>query len=356
MKSLMINTNKKSYKILIEKDLFSQTHKILKEHNFKKIGLLVDENVNEIYKQQIEDVFGSIEHKKIVIDSGEESKSFDNYQEILETLIDYGLNRSDLIITLGGGVVGDLGGFVASTLYRGVDYIQIPTTLLSQIDSSIGGKVAINSDQGKNLIGSFYHPSQVIIDPKFLDTLDDEDVKSGLGELIKYAAIKDIYLFNQLEMYINEEELFDNIEEVIYKALEIKKHLVERDEYDKNLRMLLNFGHTIGHGLEKGYKFENIKHGEAVAIGMAMITKITEAKEITEKGSHKRLVKLLDKFGIRHHLIDFELKDLLQYIKVDKKVIDDKLHLIVLKELGQADIMPIHVENISSFLGVQDES
>ncbi|MDV2934331.1 3-dehydroquinate synthase, partial [Enterococcus faecalis] len=171
----------------------------------------------------------------------------------------------DLIIALGGGVVGDLAGFVASTFLRGISFIQIPTSLLAQVDSSVGGKVAVDLERGKNLVGSFYHPELVLIDPNMLGTLPEKYFNDGLGEVIKYGCIKSKELFEKLEGFENKEDLKENIGEIIYECCNIKREVVEYDEKDLGERMILNFGHTLGHAIEQIYNYETYSHGEAVA-------------------------------------------------------------------------------------------
>jgi 3-dehydroquinate synthase len=254
-----------------------------------------------------------------------------------------------MIIAFGGGVTGDLTGYCASTYLRGVDYIQIPTSLLAQIDSSIGGKVAINLQQGKNLVGSFYHPKKVLIDPNVLNTLPEKFIKDGLGEVIKYACIKDSDFFEALLNIKSKEELFDNIEYIIYTCCNIKKELVEKDERDTGLRMLLNFGHTMAHGIEKYFKYDSYTHGEAVALGMYYITQKSESLGLTQSGSSKRIKEMLMNYDIAFDLPDLNMDIIKSSVSLDKKNISGNINLILLRKIGDSFIEKISMDNINTF-------
>ena len=191
-----------------------------------------------------------------MVKAGEESKSFETLLKVYDKLLDFKINRGDIIIALGGGVVGDMTGFAASTFLRGIPLIQIPTTLLAQVDSSVGGKVAVDLPRGKNLVGSFYNPKAVFIDPLLLGTLSDKYVCDGMGEVIKYGAIKDRELFYKLLDYENKEAVLKDIDKIIYNCCRIKATMVEADERDTGERMLLNFGHTIGHAIEQFFNYK----------------------------------------------------------------------------------------------------
>ena len=243
-----------------------------------------------------------------------------------------------MILTLGGGVIGDLGGFVASTFLRGVPFIQVPTTLLAQVDSSVGGKVAVDLDKGKNLVGSFYHPKKVIIDPEVLNSLSDRVFNDGMAEVIKYGCIKDKEFFNNLLQYENKEEVMNNIEYIIHNCCKIKKEVVEKDEKDTGERMLLNFGHTIGHAIEQYYNYNKYTHGEAVAIGMYEITKISEASFETEKGTADIIKNILIKYNLPYKL-DIDINEIKETISLDKKNIDNKLNLIFISKIGESKIV-----------------
>lgn len=236
-----------------------------------------------------------------------------------------------MIITLGGGVIGDLGGFAASTFLRGVDFVQMPTSLLAQVDSSVGGKVAVDLERGKNLVGSFYHPKLVLIDPNVLETLSERFFRDGMAEVIKYGCIKDKEFFYFLKSLKNKEEVMNNIEKVIHKCCFIKKCVVENDEKDTGERMLLNFGHTLGHAIETYYNFKKFTHGEAVAIGMYEISKIAENKGLTNQGVSEEIKDILIQYNLPYEVEIEESSEILDTIALDKKNIDNVLKVVLLK-------------------------
>lgn len=340
---LNVNIPNNEYDIIIKKGIFNNIHdEISKVFKGNKIFVVTDENVNNLY--------GNNFSNKIVLKPGEESKSLENLEKIYDELASFNMTRSDLILALGGGVVGDIAGFAASTYLRGVPFIQIPTTILSQVDSSIGGKVAVNLSFGKNLVGSFYQPKLVLIDPDILYTLPTRYLNDGLAEVIKYGCIRDKSLFNSLSSYGDKDELFKNIENVIFTCCNIKREIVERDEKDLGERMILNFGHTIGHGIERYFNYERYTHGEAVAIGMCLITKFSEDMGLTVKGTYERIKNLLLKFNLP---IDCPIDDrekLLEGIFLDKKSNSNSINLILLREIGESFIYNISKETFSHMM------
>lgn len=346
MKKLTLKNQNVKYEITIEKGILNKLLGKMKTYSFSKCVIITDRNIFELYKKQIL----NFKFEVIIIEPGEKSKSLKTYEVVIDRLLSMNFNREDMIIAIGGGVVGDLGGFVASTILRGVKYIQVPTTLLSQVDSSIGGKVAINSSYGKNLIGSFYHPEEVIIDPEFLLTLPKREIKSGMGELIKHAIIKDKDLFNKLNEYDSFTDLYKDIEEILYKSLMIKKEVVELDEFDKNYRMILNFGHTIGHAIEKSFKEDYISHGEAISFGMVYILKIFEEQGITKKGCKDKLEILLKKYSIIDNY-NYDINKSFNYIENDKKILNDKISIIVLEDIGNVKIKKYTLLEFKKMLG-----
>ena len=353
MYNLTVNLPEKKYPISIARGLLANLGRELKNiYNNKKIAIITDSNVEALYGKDIENslIKEGFIVKKIVIKPGEKSKSFVELQRICEEILEFGLNRDDLIIAFGGGVVGDLGGFAASILLRGIPFIQIPTTLLAQIDSSVGGKVAINSFSGKNLIGSFYQPAAVFIDPELLKTLSERVFNDGMAEVIKYGAIKDAKLFHKLLEYRTKEDLMEDIEEIIYACCNIKKHIVEVDEKDLGERMLLNFGHTIGHGIEKMFDYEKFTHGEGVAVGMLTITKNSELQGVTERGTFDLLIKIINKYNLPCTLPPIDKSELLKAISLDKKSSNKGLNIILLKEIGCSFIKKITYEDIDKYI------
>lgn len=347
MKKLLVNLKENSYEIVIEKGLIERiSESVLEVYNGNKIVIITDKNVDKYYGEAI---FKSLEDSgfevdKIVLEPGEQTKSFNTLPLIYNKLLDFKLTRKDLIITLGGGVIGDLGGFVASSFLRGVPFIQVPTSLLAQVDSSVGGKVGVDLERGKNLVGSFYQPKRVIIDPNVLNTLEDRFLKDGLGEVIKYGLIRDENLFEKLESYKDKSEVLENIEEIIYTCCNIKRIVVERDERDLGERMVLNFGHTLGHAIEKYYDFKSYTHGEAVAIGMYNIAKLTESKNLTDNIYSEKIKKVLNKYDLPYE-VDIEDKDeIIKTISLDKKNMGKVLKVILVREIGNAEIYDTNVE------------
>lgn len=337
---LVVDLKERSYPILIEKGLIDKVgYEVQKVFNGKKIFILTDENVNSFYGEKVKNLLQEVGYvvKKLVLKPGEESKNYRFVEGIYNELIDFKITRSDLIITLGGGVIGDLGGFVASTFLRGIDFIQFPTSLLSQVDSSVGGKVGVDIAQGKNLIGSFYHPKAVLIDPDVLNTLDARFFNDGMAEVIKYGCIIDKSFFYELKSYKNKEEVINNISKIIHNCCTIKKIVVEKDEKDKGDRMLLNFGHTLGHGIEQYYNYKKYTHGEGVAVGMYAITKISESMGLTKEGTAEEIKELLIKYELPFET-DVKIIDITEAISLDKKNIGGNLNVILLKEIGESFI------------------
>lgn len=347
MEDLVVDLKERSYPIIIKKGLLNSINvEIGKIHKGKKIFILTDKNVGYHYGDQVKAclINDGYDVKLMELEPGEESKSFNILPLIYNELLDFKLTRSDLIITLGGGVIGDLGGFVASTFLRGLSFVQIPTSLLAQVDSSVGGKVAVDLERGKNLIGSFYHPKLVLIDPNVLETLDDRFFKDGMGEVIKYGCIKDKEFFYFLKSLENKNEVMKNIDKIIYKCCSIKKQVVENDEKDIGERMLLNFGHTLGHAIETYYNFKEFTHGEAVAIGMYEITKISEEKGITEKGVSEEIKDILIQYGLPYEAPISNNSMILETISLDKKNIDSVLKVVLLKKIGESFLEKTNTE------------
>jgi 3-dehydroquinate synthase len=353
MTTLKVNLGAKKYDILIEKGILKDAgSEIKKIYNGIKIAVITDKNVYSLYGNILNDALTSYGFNAdfIIVDPGEKSKSVEVLENVYSNLVEFNITRGDMIITFGGGVVGDLGGFAASTYLRGIPYVQIPTSLLAQIDSSIGGKVAVNLKQGKNLVGSFYQPKKVLIYPDLLSTLPPKFIKDGLGEVIKYACIKSLDLYELLINIKSKEELFNNIDKIILTCCTIKKEIVEEDELDTDIRMLLNFGHTLGHAIENYYNYETYSHGEAVAMGMYYITLKSEILGYTELGTSDKIKEILHNFKIDYSFPIMGLDYINQSLCKDKKNISGNINLILLKKIGVAYINQIPIENIYNFL------
>ena len=252
---LTVNLGEHSYPIYIENHISEHTASYIKEiFQGKKIMIVSDDSVYPLYGERIlSSLNKDFDCYHFILPHGEETKNFNNLPRIYKALLDARFTRSDLLIALGGGVIGDLAGFAAATFLRGIKYVQIPTSLLAQVDSSVGGKVAVDLPEGKNLAGAFYQPSLVLIDPLVLDTLPERYIHDGMGEVIKYGCIKDAALFEQLENAGSFSALKPILPDIIYRCVDIKRMIVEEDQFDTGNRMLLNFGHTLAHAIEQHY-------------------------------------------------------------------------------------------------------
>ena len=305
----------------------------------KKILVLTDENVAKLHINKIKEVIKSENYHEYIIEPGETQKNLSNFQKILEFMLKNQFDRESIVIALGGGVIGDLGGFVSSCYQRGIRIIQVPTTLLAQVDSSVGGKTAVNHPLGKNMIGTFHQPLEVICDVSLLHSLPDREYRSGLAEIIKYGIIADPDFFAWIEQnvtkIINREKAA--LQYAIKRSCENKRDIVSKDEKEKGKRALLNFGHTFGHAIENLSNYNTWLHGEAVAIGMCMATKASENLGWIDKHTTMRIKKLIKKVGLPEKM-DFKC-DVEKFIKImllDKKNVDGKINLILIKELGKA--------------------
>ena len=332
-----VKTSVSSYDIIIENGAFENLKdNIIDLAQNKKIFIVTDDNVYKLYGEKAEKMFFGFDYKVEVLPNGETTKSIEYLTKLYSSLADFKMSRKDIIIALGGGVIGDLTGFAAATFLRGIKFIQVPTTLLSQVDSSVGGKVAIDLPEGKNLVGSFYPPARVVIDPLMLKTLSKRIFNDGMAEVIKYGAIRDESLFNMLF-----EDIDKNIEAVIERCVTIKKQVVENDEFDTGERMILNFGHTFGHAVEKLYNYTGYTHGEGVAIGMLRITEKSEKMGISEKGTSKKLRELLEKYNLVFDDFMFDKEKARDIILLDKKSSSDTISYIMLKKIGDCIIKEI---------------
>lgn len=349
MKKLTVNVGD-AYEIWIEKGIIGECGKYIgKVTGAKKIAVISDSNVSALY---LETVQGSIEGEGFEVESfvfpaGESSKNTSTVISMVEFLADSGLTREDAVVALGGGVCGDMAGFAAAIYLRGIKYIQIPTTLLSQVDSSVGGKTAVDLPQGKNLCGSFHQPSLVLIDPEVLNTLPHHFFSDGMGEVIKYGCIRSERLFARIE----NEDAHDFIEDLIYECVDIKRGVVERDEKEAGERAFLNFGHTAGHAIEKLRNFTGISHGEAVGVGMVMITEAGEKKGLTEAGTSERIKGVLKKYGLKTS-DNNSVEDIVDAMHSDKKRTGAGIKFIMLKSIGESFIYPVENDKIKELFGI----
>lgn len=348
MKIIDVNVSK-PYKVFIGKNLIENTANIIKNTcNYKNVVIITDDIVQKLYLDTVKKSFS--DDKKVfcfTVKNGESAKCTENLFAIWSFLSDNQITRSDLIVALGGGVIGDLAGFVASTYLRGIKYLQIPTTLLSQLDSSVGGKTAVNIPQGKNLIGSFWQPIAVICDTNTLSTLPQKIFIDGIAEAIKYGCIYDKNLFNLIGR-IYEKSI---LEKVITRCIYIKSKIICQDEFDNSVRMILNFGHTIGHAIEKYYNFLDFTHGQAVSIGMVHITKLSEKIGITDIGTSNKIKKLCEYFNLPTQC-DIPNDVLFDICLLDKKNLNNNINLILLKNIGEYDIIKLNHAEFKNFLNL----
>lgn len=320
------------YDIILEKNSIRNLPKHIKSfYTYEALFIVTDVNVDELYHDYIKSILSDFNLHFVVVKAGEQSKSYATYLDVINQLIDQGFKRNHLLIAFGGGVIGDLTGFVASTLYRGCPYIQIPTTLLAQVDSSIGSKVGIDLEKGKNLIGSFYPPKLVLIDPTFLETLSKREYNQGVAEMIKAGLIASKELFN----FFKERKTVT--EKEILMALEVKRNVVLKDPFDQNERMLLNFGHTFGHAIEKKYEYKTYKHGEAISYGMLIALEIGIRKGLTPKHLYESIRHVLETNGLVKKPY-FNIEELKDYIKTDKKMTAKAFYFICISDIGQGMI------------------
>ena len=342
MKTLTVDLQERSYNIYIDTDNLPQMAENL-AHVLQANQVLVVTNstILNIYQQELQEILQHFKFTTVLVPDGEEAKTLAELEKLYTVAISAGLDRKSAIIAFGGGVVGDVSGFLAATLFRGIQFVQIPTTLLAQVDSSVGGKVAVNHKLGKNLIGAFYQPQAVFIDTMFLKTLPLSELKCGLGEVLKYAFIKDKaffqYLYNHVEqVYALEKE---TLEEIIAISCNIKSHIVSEDEKEANIRAILNFGHTIGHALENIIGYGVIKHGEAVSIGMAQALGIAHKLKILKSADYIAMQELLKKYDLPTEIppgIDLEL--LVEAAYGDKKTENKLLTFVLTPRIGEAII------------------
>lgn len=353
MTNLQVKLPDHSYEIVIQSNHLANVGEWV-AHLWSKrmVALVTDTNVAPLYAEHVKNQLEIFGFKVIilVVTFGEGSKSLDTATNLYEQLAQYQFGRKDGIIALGGGVIGDLAGFVASTYMRGLSFIQIPTTLLAQVDSSIGGKTAVNLPTAKNLVGTFYQPDGVLIDVDTLQTLPKRNVREGIAEIIKTAAIADESLWKMLEQLKDEEDLLQHAQNIIAICCQIKRDIVQEDEKENGKRMILNFGHTIGHAIEQTQGYGVISHGEAVAIGMIQINKISEKKGDTPLGTTTQLSRMIDKFHLPTHLSAWNKQELYEAISHDKKNSAGSIQIVILKQIGEAEIQKVSLTKINEYL------
>lgn len=348
MTKICINTSK-PYDVVIGKGLLENAGELIANTiKGRKAVIVTDDIVNSLYAEKLTasmakagfttDVF--------VFPNGEESKSHKTLIELYDFLSKKNITRSDFLIALGGGVVGDLTGFAAATYLRGIDYVQIPTTLLAQVDSSVGGKTAVDIEAGKNLVGAFKQPDIVIADTDTLATLTDDIFTDGMGEVVKYGMIWSKSLFELLKTGKAKE----NLEKIVEECVDIKRQVVETDEFDTGLRMILNFGHTLGHSIEKFYNYKGFSHGKAVSVGMYLMTVIAEKGGLIETPLSEELKACLEANNMPF-TSEVDGASLFNGAVNDKKRFSDNINLIICREIGKADIVKMNINDFKKLIG-----
>lgn len=354
MERIDVQSKHGKYPILIEEGIFDQAGNWIRRWMpSSQLAIITDTNVSKLYLSRLETALqeaGLGSADVFVIEAGEGSKNLSVIESIYHWLLEKGHDRSSGIIALGGGVVGDMSGFVASTFMRGIPFVQVPTSLLAQVDSSVGGKVGVNVEEGKNLIGSFYAPKGVLIDPKVLETLDMRQFRNGIAEVIKTGAILDANLLKEVSFLEDAAEKRAAWGRVIARCCELKAMVVSQDEEERGLRKILNFGHSFGHGIEQYTEYKKYAHGEAVAIGMILAAQIGRQLGITEAGVEEELEALLKQFQLPVASIPIPTDEWMAAMKKDKKKSQGLLHLVAVKAMGQAVVRPVEFDVIEKFL------
>lgn len=313
----------------------------------KKAVIVTDTNVGPLYGDRVRSSLeaAGFDAPLYAFEAGEASKNMQTLLQLYSFFAKSDLTRADLVIALGGGVVGDAAGFAAATYMRGVDFIQVPTTLLAQVDSSVGGKTAVDLPEGKNLAGAFWQPRMVVCDPDVLDTLDAENVACGMGEIIKHACIRSKPLYDQLLACA---DIHAELPAIIAENVKIKRDVVEHDEREKGERMLLNFGHTLGHAVEKCLHYNGISHGAAVAVGMHLMTQYAEKNMLTPSGTAEQIDTLLAKYRLPTDS-PVPLADVVRAAQNDKKRAGGSIHLVLLHSIGNAFIHTLPITELPAF-------
>ncbi len=340
LKSVLINTETKSYPVYIGNDIFKLLPEFIAKHNLpKRVFIILDKNVEQIYGRSINKVINSFSVKKfyLTLISSEKIKSFNSANQIFSKLYKEEFGRDTLLIAIGGGTIGDVAGFIASTYMRGISLIHIPTTLLSAVDSSIGGKTGINFQEAKNLIGTFYYPDMVLIDTSFIKSLPEEELISGFGEVIKYSFLTDKIFYSTLlsdyKLFLKKD--FNFINKIIYESVKIKAAIVSKDEKEiTGLRKILNFGHTFAHAFESGSSYK-LSHGKAVIAGIVSALILSYEKKFIDEFQLHYMLQLAMKFKSTINTNKMNSKSIFSLMAYDKKNRDGKIQFVLIKNFGE---------------------
>ena len=338
----------KGYDVKIGSGLISQAGDVARNVlKASKTAIFTDSVIDKLYAAQVEQSLqeAGFETCRFVFPAGERSKNIQTAADFIDFMSENHLTRKDAVVALGGGVAGDMGGFAASVYLRGIDFIQIPTTLLAAVDSSVGGKTGVNIASGKNLLGAFWQPSLVLYDTDTFRSLNNDGILDGTAEAIKTGAIRDASLFKLIE----EHNIADIVPQVVRRCVEIKGAVVDEDEKESGLRRILNFGHTMAHSIEKASDYQ-ISHGKAVAVGMLMMTRASQAAGMTEQGTYERLRELIVKKGFETAYSGADLGTLCRLAASDKKTSGDKISLVYIEKIGISSIYDIKLGKLLDFM------
>jgi len=353
MERLTVSLADRSYDIVIGSGCLADTGQLCRESGLRgRVAVVTNPSVGRLYFQPVLDVLRNAGYDvlKIELPDGEEYKTLATVNAVYTELIRNGFDRGCFLMALGGGVIGDITGFTAATFLRGVPFVQIPTTLLAQVDSSVGGKTGVNHELGKNLIGAFHQPRLVISDVETLSTLDARDFVSGLAEVVKYGIVFDVDFFSYLSA--NRDRLLlrqrDTLVHLVHRCCELKAHVVAQDEREAGVRAVLNYGHTLGHAVETLAGYDTYRHGEAVAIGMAQAAAISESYGHADHADTVRIVDLIRNLGLPAHLPPFTGEEYATVLLRDKKVREKGLTFVCNRGIG--DFVFEHVSDVSSLL------
>ena len=349
MKTVHINAgnNGNGYDVLIGSGLLPETGKYARRVlKADRLAIFTDSTVDRLYADMVQESLEAegFEVCRYVFPAGEESKNLSNIAPFLEFMARHHLTRKDAVVAIGGGVTGDMGGFAASIYLRGIDFIQIPTTLLAAVDSSVGGKTGVDIASGKNLVGSFWQPALVLCDMICFETLTEGMILDGTAEILKTGAIRDAALFDRAA----DGDIMEDAQEIISRCVQLKGSVVDADEKESGLRQILNFGHTMGHAIETHSAY-SMSHGRAVAIGMLLVTRASEKKGLTEKGVYDRLLEVISSKGFET-AYDARLEDLCRLASNDKKTAGDSISLIYIPKLGEAAATKVKIDRLHDFL------
>ena len=342
METLQVDLGKRSYPIYIGKKLLGKATLVCSHVKGQQVLIVTNETVAPLYLEKTLTAFADFKTASVILPDGEKYKNLEVLNQIFDALLNQRFDRKTTLVALGGGVIGDMTGFAAACYQRGVPFIQIPTTLLAQVDSSVGGKTGVNHRLGKNMIGAFYQPQCVLIDIDTLQTLEERQLKAGLAEVIKYGLINDLAFFEWLEHYATNLLACDPepLSFAIARSCQNKATIVEEDERENGKRALLNLGHTFGHAIETGMGYEQILHGEAIAIGMCLAAQFSARLGWINDNDVTRIITLIEKMGLPTRIPDsLTVEQILELMQVDKKVCDGKIRLVLLKALGAAQIV-----------------